>query len=185
MTRNASEMVLRILNYSTLASFVAWLFLSAITVAPSENELNSLFCLLCLAVFASLLLVRTAVLFFQRSKSFHEIFFWPVCILAFVLGVLMVESGGRRVPKEEMTEREIFRIEGAVREYFEEKGELPCALTNIRDFEGGISLTNVYGNPIEYSVTNGYFVTLRACGFGGEHSRVKNYFIRQFDVRRK
>lgn len=185
MTRNASEIVLRILNYTLMASFVAWFFLSAITIAPSGQELCSSLCLLCLVNFASLLLVRTLILFFQRNKSLYEIFFWPACIFTFALGVLMVESGGRRIPQEEMAAREMFRIEGAIREYFEAKGEYPRTLADIRAFEGGISLTNAYGNSIEYSVSNGYFVTLRACGFGGEHSQVKNYFIRQFDVREK
>ena len=183
MTRNASEIVLRIVNYALLASFVAWFFLSAITVAPSEQELNSGLCLFCLVAFASFLLVRTVVLLLQRTKSWYEILFWPVCILAFVLGVLMVESKGRRVPQEEMAEREMFRVEGAIREHFAAKGELPRTLSDIRDFEGGSPLTNVYGNTIEYLVTNKYEVLLRAYGYGDERADVKNLFVKRFAVR--
>ena len=122
-------------------------------------------------------------MFLQRTKSWYEILFWPACILAFVLGILLVESKGRRVLQEEMAEREMFRVEGAIREHFAAKGELPRTLSDIRDFEGGFPQTNIYGNPIEYSVTNDSIVTLRAYGFGGERSQIRNYFVRQFDVR--
>ena len=183
MTRNASEIVLRIVNYALLVSFIAWFFLSAITVAPSEQELNSGLCLFCLVAFASLLLVRTVVMFLQRTKSWHEILFWPACVLAFVLGILLVESGGRRVPQEELAEREMFRVEMAIREHFAAKGKLPRALSDVRDFEGGFPLTNVYGNAIEYLVTNKYEVLLRAYGYGGERADVKNLFVKRFAVR--
>ena len=122
-------------------------------------------------------------MFLQRTKSWYEILFWPACILAFVLGVLMVEYKGRRVPQEEMAEREMFRVEGAIREHFAAKGELPRTLSDIRDFEGGFPLTNIYGNAIEYLVTNKYEVLLRAYGYGGERADVKNLFVKRFAVR--
>ena len=120
-------------------------------------------------------------MFLQRTKSWYEILFWPASILAFVLGILLVESVPR-MPQEEMAEREMFRVEGAIREHFAAKGELPRTLSDIRDFEGGFPLTNVYGNAIEYLVTNKYEVLLRAYGYGGERADVKNLFVKRFAV---
>lgn len=184
MTRNASEIVLRVVNWSSLLSFVAWLFYNTITVVPRLQDSIHRRCLICAIIFVASLVVRTIVLFLQRTKSWYEILFWPACVLAFVLGILLVESVPR-MPQEELAEREMFRVERAIREHFAAKGELPRTLSDIRDFEGGSPLTNVYGNTIEYLVTNKYEVLLRAYGYGGERADVKNLFIKRFAVRGK
>ena len=181
MTRNASEIVLRVVNWSSLLSFVAWLFYSTITVVPRLQDSMHRRCLICAIIFVASLVVRTIVLFLQRTKSWYEILFWPACVLAFVLGILLVESVPR-MPQEELAEREMFRVERAIREHFAANGELPRTLSDIRDFEGGSPLTNVYGNAIEYLVTNKYEVLLRAYGYGGERADVKNLFVKRFAV---
>ena len=89
MARNASEIVLRIVNWSSLLSFVAWFFYSAITVIPPLQDSINRRCLICAIIFVVSLVVRTIVMFLQRTKSWYEILFWPASILAFVLGILL------------------------------------------------------------------------------------------------
>ena len=106
------------------------------------------------------------------------------CMISFAIG-FAVDNAITRVPREALAENDMICLERGIRSRFVENGVLPHTLADICDSEGRMSLTNHYGNPIEYSVTNDYIVTLRAYGFGGEHSPVKNYFVLQFDVREK
>ncbi len=102
------------------------------------------------------------------------------CLMMFVLG-FVVDGLITKVPREAMAVGDMIGAERVVRSYYDSKGAVPEIWSGF----GVNSMTNRYGNQIEYFVTNNYYVTLRAYGFGGEHSRVKNYFIRQFDVREK
>jgi len=102
------------------------------------------------------------------------------CLLMFVLGFLF-DGLITKIPREAMAVGDMIRAERAIKSYYNSKGIVPDSWSAI----GIDSMKNRYGNPIEYSVANSYHVTLRACGFGSEHSQVKNYFILQFDVREK
>lgn len=104
------------------------------------------------------------------------------CMISFAIG-FAVDNAITRVPREALAEIDMIRLERGIRSHFVANGALPCSLSDVCDSGGSMSLTNRYGNPIVYSVTNDYFVTLQAYGFGGEHSQVKNLFVRQFDVR--
>ena len=118
--------------------------------------------------------------FLRMGGEMKSIFYILGCLMMFVLG-FVVDGLSTKVPREAMAVGDMIGAERVVRSYYDSKGAVPEVWSGF----GVNSMTNRYGNQIEYFVTNNYYVTLRACGFGGEHSRVKNYFIRQFDVREK
>ena len=112
------------------------------------------------------------------GTEMKSVFYMFVCLAMFVLG-FVVDGLITKMPREAMAAGDMMRAERMVRAYYNSKGSVPRSWSDI----GCNSLTNRYGNVIEYSVANDYFVTLKAHGFGGGHSLVKNYFVRQFDVR--
>lgn len=109
-----------------------------------------------------------------------KLFYMLGCVAMFVLGYVF-DGLICKMPREALSAGDMISAERMVKAYYKSKGKVPCSWADV----GCNSLTNHYGNPIEYSVTNDYFVTLRAYGFGGGHTFVKNYFVRQFDVREK
>lgn len=109
-----------------------------------------------------------------------NLFYLLGCVAMFVLGYVF-DGLITKMPREALSAGDMICAERMVRAYYNSKGKAPLSWADV----SCNNLTNRYGNPIEYSVTNDYFVTLRAYGFGGEHSQVKNLFVRQFDVRKE
>ena len=116
----------------------------------------------------------------RRDDEMKNIVYVLGCVVMFVLGYVF-DGLITKMPREAMSAGDMIAAERMVRAYYNSKGKVPRSWADV----SCNILTNRYGNPIEYSVANDYFVTLSAYGFGGEHSQVRNYFVRQFDVRKE
>ena len=108
--------------------------------------------------------------------------FWIIaCMLFFMLGFL-VDGMITRVPREALAQNDLIRVERCIRKYYSDTRRLPVSLNDAANGKE-VPLVNSYGHPIEYSVSNEFEVSLRALGYGGNNSDVKNYYVRMFDVR--
>lgn len=104
-------------------------------------------------------------------------------ILAFIGGCLF-DGLITYVPQDALTKNAIEGVERGIRKYYKAKGFLPKDVDALREFlgEGDDFAINAWAIPIMYVSTNETSVTLSTYGPGGKSARIRQEFIRQFDV---